>query len=162
MTQALTVSDISYSVAGLDILKRLSLDVEQQQYYAIAGVNGLENTDLSCGEELACLPEKCNAKKNIAGRRYLEFIAAAYRLKADADRASGLDECLDFPTDRLDARIGGYSRGMLQKLGLGSCLMLDRRLIILDEPLSGLDPRARYHSKEIDEFDHIVREYGVV
>jgi NitT/TauT family transport system ATP-binding protein len=46
MTQALTVSDISYSVAGLDILKRLSLEVEQQQYYAIAGVNGAGKSTL--------------------------------------------------------------------------------------------------------------------
>ena len=162
MTQVLTVSDTSYSVAGLDILKRLSLDVEQQQYYAIAGVNGLENTAPSCREKLACLPEKFDVKKNITGRRYLEFIAAVYRLKADADRAGGLAECLDFPTDRPDARIGGYSSGMVQRLGLVSCFMLDRRLVIFDEPLSGLDPRARYHSKEIDELDHIVREYCVV
>jgi ABC-type multidrug transport system ATPase subunit len=175
MSQALTVSDIRYSVAGLDILKRLSLDVEQQQYYAIAGVNGagkstliklvldlirpqtggeirifgLDNTDPSCREQLAYLPEKFDVKKNISGRQYLDFISAVYHQKPDSRNIADLAERLDFPVDRLASRVGGYSKGMVQKLGLISCFMLERPLIILDEPLSGLDPRARYHFKEL-------------
>jgi len=175
MSQALTVSDIRYSVAGLDILKRLSLDVEQQQYYAIAGVNGagkstliklvldlirpqtggeirifgLDNTDPSCREQLAYLPEKFDVKKNISGRQYLDFISAVYHQKPDSRNIADLAERLDFPVDRLASRVGGYSKGMVQKLGLISCFMLERSLIILDEPLSGLDPRARYHFKEL-------------
>jgi len=171
----LAVFEISYSVAGLDILKRLSLDVEQQQYYAIAGVNGagkstliklildlirpqaggeirifgIDNTDPTCREQLAYLPEKFDVKKNISGRQYLDFVAAAYYLKPDTRNIGGLAEQLDFPIDRLDSRVGGYSKGMVQKLGLLSCFMLDRPLVILDEPLSGLDPRARYHFKEL-------------
>ena len=46
MSQALTLSGISYSVAGLDILRQLSLDVAAQQYYAIAGVNGAGKSTL--------------------------------------------------------------------------------------------------------------------
>ena len=175
MNNALSVSAISYSVAGLDILKQLSLDVETEQYYAIAGVNGagkstliklvldlirpqpggeirifgLENTDPRCREQLAYLPEKFDVKKNISGRQYLDFIAAVYHLKPGSRNIAELAERLDFPGDRLDSRVGGYSKGMVQKLGLLSCLMLQRRLIILDEPLSGLDPRARYHFKEL-------------
>ena len=175
MIQALTVVDIRYSVAGLDILKRLSLDVEQQQYYAIAGVNGagkstliklvldlirpqtggeirifgLDNTDPSCREQLAYLPEKFDVKKNISGRQYLDFISAVYHQKPDSRNIADLAERLDFPVDRLASRVGGYSKGMVQKLGLISCFMLERPLIILDEPLSGLDPRARYHFKEL-------------
>jgi ABC-2 type transport system ATP-binding protein len=175
MTQALSISGISYSVAGIDILKKLSLEVESGQYYAIAGVNGagkstliklvldlirpqagaeicifgLDNIDPKCREQLAYLPEKFDVKKNISGRQYLEFIAAVYHLKPDARNIAELAERLDFPVDRLDSRVGGYSKGMVQKLGLLSCLMLERRLIILDEPLSGLDPRARYHFKEL-------------
>ena len=175
MNQALTVSNISYSVAGLDILKSLELDVTERQYYAIAGVNGAgkstliklvldlirptsggeikifgrDNREKNCRDQLAYLPEKFDVKKNITGRQYLEFIAAVYRQNISGDRFSELAERLDFPPDRLDSRVGGYSKGMVQKLGLVSCFMLDRKLIILDEPLSGLDPRARYHFKEL-------------
>jgi ABC-2 type transport system ATP-binding protein len=175
MNPALCVSDVSYSVAGLDILRQLSLEVEAEQYYAIAGVNGAgkstliklildlirpqqggeirlfghENTDPKCREQIAYLPEKFNVKKNISGRQYLEFIAAIYNRKTDPEKIADLAERLDFPPDRLASRVGGYSKGMVQKLGLLSCLMLERRLIILDEPLSGLDPRARFHFKEV-------------
>jgi ABC-2 type transport system ATP-binding protein len=70
-------------------------------------------------------------------------------MKLDDRKVTGFAEQLDFAPDRLDSRVGGYSKGMVQKLGLLSCLMLERRLVILDEPLSGLDPRARYHFKEL-------------
>ncbi len=175
MTQALSVSGISYSVAGLDILKQLNLEVEAQQYYAIAGINGAgkstliklildlirpqpsgkirifdrDNTDPQCREKIAYLPEKFDVKKNISGRQYLDFIAAVYHQKPDPHNIANLAERLDFPLDRLDSRVGGYSKGMVQKLGLLSCFILERPLIILDEPLSGLDPRARYHFKEL-------------
>jgi ABC-2 type transport system ATP-binding protein len=175
MTQALTVSNVSYSVAGLNILRQLDLEVGACQYYAIAGINGagkstliklildlirpqpggsirifdFENSNPQCREQLAYLPEKFDVKKNISGRQYLDFIAAAYHHKPDSRKIAELAERLDFPPDRLDTRVGGYSKGMVQKLGLLSCFMLDRRLIILDEPLSGLDPRARYHFREL-------------
>jgi len=175
MIQALSVSNISYSVSDLNILKTLSLGVDEQQYYAIAGINGAgkstliklildlirpapggeiqifgaDNQDRHCRDQLAYLPEKFDVKKNITGRQYLNFIAAIYRQKPGLNKISGLAERLDFPPDRLGSRVGGYSKGMVQKLGLVSCFMLDRKLIILDEPLSGLDPRARYHFKEL-------------
>jgi ABC-2 type transport system ATP-binding protein len=175
MTQALLISSLSYSVPGLDILKTLNLEVNEQQYYAIAGINGAgkstliklildlirplpggsihifgaDNRDRQCRDQLAYLPEKFDVKKNITGRQYLEFIAAVYHQKLSRNEISELAERLDFPPDRLDTRVAGYSKGMVQKLGLVSCFMLKRRLLILDEPLSGLDPRARYHFKQL-------------
>jgi len=175
MTQALVVSNTSYSVTGLDILKTLDLTVDERQYYAIAGVNGAgkstliklildlirpsaggsiqifgkPNQDRQCRGQLAYLPEKFDVKKNITGRQYLDFIAAVYHLKPSGSEVAELAERLDFPPDRLDTRVGGYSKGMVQKLGLVSCFVLERPLIILDEPLSGLDPRARYRFKEL-------------
>lgn len=139
MTPALTVSNVSYSIAGLDILKQLKLEVEPQQYYAIAGVNGagkstliklmldlirpapggniqifgLPNTDPQCREQLVYLPEKFDVKKNISGRQYLEFIASVYHAKFDMRKVAELAERLDFAPDRLGFRIGSYSKGMV-------------------------------------------------
>ena len=175
MDQALTISNVSYAVAGLKILKALDLDVDASQYYAIAGINGagkstlirlvldlirpqpggkikifgVDNRDRRCRNQLAYLPEKFDVKKAVTGRQYLDFIAGIYRQNPGRNELERLAERLDFPGERLDSRVGGYSKGMVQKLGLMSCFMLKRSLIILDEPLSGLDPRARYHFKEL-------------
>jgi ABC-2 type transport system ATP-binding protein len=175
MQQALSISNIGYSVARLEILKALDLDVAERQYYAIAGINGagkstliklildlirplpggeirifgLDNRDPQCREKLAYLPEKFDVTKNISGRQYLDFIAAVYHRESDSHKIADLAARLDFPLQRLDTRVGGYSKGMVQKLGLLSCFMLERPLVILDEPLSGLDPRARYHFKAL-------------
>ncbi len=175
MKHALDVSNVSYSVPGLEILTQLDLAVDECRYYALAGVNGagkstliklildlirpapggdirvfgMDNQNRNCRDQLAYLPEKFDVKKNITGRQYLDFIAAVYRQQPGRDRIASLAERLDFPPDRLDSRVGGYSKGMVQKLGLVSCFMLDRRLLILDEPLSGLDPRARYRFKQL-------------
>jgi ABC-2 type transport system ATP-binding protein len=175
MNPALALNNISYSVSGIEILKTLNFDVSEQTYFAIAGVNGAGKSTLiklildlirpqpggeiqifgsdnrapQCRDQLAYLPEKFDVKKNISGRQYLEFITAVYRQSSSTDKITGLCERLDFPAERLDSRVASYSKGMVQKLGLVSCFMLDRKLIILDEPLSGLDPRARYHFKEL-------------
>ncbi|MFT5400697.1 MAG: ABC-2 type transport system ATP-binding protein [Planctomycetota bacterium] len=174
MDNALSFSDLSYQISGADILKSLDLDVPAQSYFAIAGVNGAgkstliklaldlirpsknseitifgqSNRDIRCRNRLVYLPEKFDVKKSVSGWQYLEFIAATYHLSLDKKAVGILAERFDFSPDRLDSRVGSYSKGMVQKLGLISCFMLERELLILDEPLSGLDPSARYHFKQ--------------
>ena len=186
MSQALVLSNLSYRVANLQVLRDLDLAIDERQYYAIAGVNGagkstlirlvldlirpqsgsqirifgLDNTDPGCRDALVYLPEKFDVRKTVSGWQYVEFVAAVYGRAIDRKRVRELAERLDFPPDRLASRVASYSKGMVQKLGLLSCFMLERRLVILDEPLSGLDPRARYHFKELmqslRERDHTV------
>jgi ABC-2 type transport system ATP-binding protein len=175
MSKAISLSNLSYSISGNDILRALNLEIPAQSYFAIAGINGAGKSTLirlvldlirpSAGSEikifgqlnrvtgarnqLVYLPEKFDVKKGVCGWQYLDFIASIYATSLDRKRARELAEKLDFPVDRLATKIGGYSKGMVQKLGLISCFILDRKLLILDEPLSGLDPRARYHFKNL-------------
>jgi ABC-2 type transport system ATP-binding protein len=171
---ALSFSNLSYQVGKFEILKNLDLAVPSKSYFAIAGVNGAGkstliklaldlirptqdsdisifgefNRETSCRTRLAYLPEKFEVKKNVSAWEYLAFVSSAYHLKLDRQSIKSLAEKLDFPVERLASNVASYSKGMVQKLGLISCFMLNRDLLILDEPLSGLDPSARYHFKQ--------------
>jgi len=154
------------------VLHGLDLTVQPGEIFGLVGLNGVGKTTLITAllglrpyggqarlfglpagtvesrRRLAYLPERYQPSPLLKGWEVLSLTLSAYGLALDRDKAQALCQGLDFEPEALPRLGKSYSKGMGQKLGLAACLLTDQPLLILDEPMSGLDPRARIRLKD--------------
>ena len=99
---------------------------------------------------LGYIPDRPFIYEKLTGREYLGFIADLYDMDA-ADVAERVQKYLDFfdLTEAGDKLVEGYSHGMKQKLIISGALLHDPKLIVVDEPMVGLDPKGARQVKQL-------------
>ena len=102
---------------------------------------GRDSSKVDSRQDVGFLPENPYFYKHLTGEETVRFYGKLCGMKGKAlhDRTRELLELVDLESAR-SRRLGGYSKGMLQRIGLAQALVQDPRLLILDEPTAGVDP----------------------
>ncbi len=168
---------LSHSYGTTAALKQLDLQIPQGAIYGFIGPNGAGKTttmrilttllEPSAGEafvaghsvrhertavrrQVGFMPDFFGVYEAMSAAEYLEFFAAAYAIEP-ARRPRLIDDLLALVelSHKKATEVMGLSRGMKQRLSLARTMLHDPALLILDEPASGLDPRARVELREL-------------
>jgi len=151
-----------------EVLRGVDLSVAPGEFFGLVGVNGAGKTTLikclldfvaadagsvrlsgipatesRARAGLAFLPEKFTPPYYLTGRDYLRYASELHGVEFPESGLADLLRVVDMQADALAKPVRQLSKGMAQKLGILALLLSERPLLVMDEPMSGLDPKVR-------------------
>lgn len=171
---ALSIRNTDIAYGKTRVIHGLSLDIAEGETFGLMGLNGAGKTTLiksilglrepqsghidvfgqdrmlaSSRSRYAYLPERFDPPWFLKGIEFLRFSLSLYKTPFNNNAVRDAAGALALDPAALDRRVQTYSKGMRQKLGLLGTILTGSGLLILDEPMSGLDPRARAGVKDM-------------
>jgi ABC-2 type transport system ATP-binding protein len=165
---AIECKKLNKSFGSKIVLDDIDLLVEEGEFFALVGMNGsgkstmikviLDLVSINSGRveifsqshrgvnsrnNVAYFPDRFNPPPHLTGRDFINYMLELHGSKKSNDDINKILDALELGRKAIQESVSQLSKGMTQKLGLASCLLSDKSLLILDEPMSGLDPKAR-------------------
>lgn len=150
------------------VLNGVNLEIAKGEFFGLVGMNGAGKTTLIkclldfCATDegaieifgvsnrltaarmpMAFLPERFMPPYYLTGKDFLKYMLKLQGGVFEQAEAESVLHALDLESSALSRPVRLYSKGMTQKLGLAACFLAQKDLYVLDEPMSGLDPKAR-------------------
>ena len=171
--KAISCRSISIHYTKQTVLNAVSLDVETGSCFGLVGENGAGKSTLiksmldlvamdggecvlfgsssrqvSAREHLAYLPDRFVPPYYLKAGDFLKYVGELQGQRFTDEQVQQVLQSFDLHASALQKSVRELSKGMTQKLGLAACFLSNKDLYILDEPMSGLDPKARVLVKQ--------------
>ena len=155
------------------VLDGVDLEVKQGEFFSLVGMNGCGKSTLikavldligidagiitiegrshrkvNARDNIAYLPDRFSPPVHLRGQDFIQYMLRLHGSRCDQLQIEEILDGLELDKTVMQESVNKLSKGMTQKLGLASCLLSGKSLLILDEPMSGLDPRARFLFKQ--------------
>lgn len=176
MTDALVLNEVRKTYGSREAVKGISFSIKEGEIFGLIGPNGAGKTStlrmictllkptsgniIVCGHDnqkesaevrkiLSYLPEDAGAYKELTGRAYLKFMAGFFASGEEFDKIVEKAITMSKLGDRIDSKIGTYSKGMCRRLLISRAIMTSPKLAVMDEITSGLDVMSSYEIREL-------------